>query len=41
MANGSTICCVCGEEHSLDDIKHIEIKGKIRKICKCVIKFIK
>jgi len=28
------VCLVCGEEHGLDDIHHIEIKGKTRKICK-------
>jgi len=27
-------CSVCDEEHDLDDIHHIEIKGKIKKICK-------
>jgi len=37
MVNASAICCVCGEEHRLDEIKHIEIKGKIKKICRgCV-----
>jgi len=30
----SHICLVCGEEHGLDDIHQIEIKGKVRKICK-------
>lgn len=34
MANGCAICCICGEEHGLDDINHIEIKGKTKKICK-------
>ena len=28
------VCCVCGEEHGLDDINHVEIKGKEKKICK-------
>ena len=28
------ICLVCGEEHGLDDIHHIEIKGDTKKICK-------
>ena len=34
MENGSAICCVCGEEHGLDDIHHIEIKGKVKDVCK-------
>ena len=34
---GCATCCVCGEEHGLDDINHIEIKGEQKKICKeCV-----
>ena len=28
------VCIVCGEEHGLDDIHHIKIKGKTKKICK-------
>ena len=28
------ICIVCGEEHGLDDIHTVEIKGKEKKICK-------
>jgi hypothetical protein len=31
MSVGCAKCCVCGEEHGLDDIKHVEIKGKIKK----------
>jgi len=27
-------CIICGEEHGLDDIHHIEIKGQTKKICK-------
>ena len=27
-------CCVCGEEHSFDDIHEIEIKGETKNICK-------
>jgi hypothetical protein len=35
--SGCSTCCVCGEEHGLDDIKHIEVKGETKKICKeCV-----
>ena len=34
MTIGCATCCVCGEEHGLDDIEHIETKGKPRKICK-------
>ena len=34
MTTSYAKCCVCGKEHSLDDIKHIEINGKIKKICK-------
>ena len=26
MTSGCAKCCVCGEEHGLDDIEHIEIK---------------
>jgi hypothetical protein len=25
---------VCGEEHGLDDVDHVEIKGETKKICK-------
>ena len=28
------VCRVCGEEHGLDDIHIVEIKGKKRAICK-------
>ncbi|PNX53751.1 MAG: hypothetical protein BV458_02725 [Thermoplasmata archaeon M9B2D] len=28
------LCCVCGEEHSFDDIHHIEIKGETKNICR-------
>ena len=28
------ICCCCGEEHGLDDMHDIKIKGKNKKICK-------
>jgi hypothetical protein len=32
------VCMVCGEEHGLDDIHLVEIKGKMRKICaECVL----
>ena len=34
MALGCAKCCVCGEEHGLDDIEHIETKGETRQICK-------
>jgi len=31
------LCCVCGEEHGLDDIHSVEVKGKPKNICKeCV-----
>jgi len=37
MPKGYAVCCVCGEEHGLDDIEHIETKKGIKKICKeCV-----
>jgi len=37
MATGCAKCCVCGEEHGLDEIEHIETKSGPRKICKeCV-----
>ena len=28
------VCIVCGEEHDVDDIYHIEIKGETKRICK-------
>lgn len=28
------ICCCCGEEHGLDKIHDVEIKGENKKICK-------
>ena len=34
MEDDSHVCLVCGEEHGLDDIHHIEIKGETKKICK-------
>ena len=34
MNSGCALCCVCGEEHGLDDIDHVEIKGETKKICK-------
>ena len=34
MSTNCAKCCVCGEEHDLGDIKHVEIKGKTKKICK-------
>jgi hypothetical protein len=34
MTTGCAKCCVCGEEHGLDDIHHIEIKGETKKVCK-------
>lgn len=34
MTTGCATCCVCGEEHRLDEIEHIEIKEETRKICK-------
>jgi len=34
MTTGCAKCFVCGEEHGLDDIEHIEIKGKEKDICK-------
>ena len=41
MATGCAFCCVCGEEHGLDDIEHVEIKGEIKKICKGCLAAIK
>lgn len=34
MTTGCATCCVCGEEHGLDEIENIEIKGKEKTICK-------
>jgi hypothetical protein len=28
------LCCMCGEEYSVDDIHEIEIKGETKNICK-------
>jgi hypothetical protein len=28
------ICCVCGEEHGLDNLHRIQVKKGERKICK-------
>ena len=28
------LCCLCGEEHSYEDIHEIEIKGEKKSICK-------
>jgi len=38
MAIGCAKCCVCGEEHGLGTIEHIETKkGEAKDICKeCV-----
>ena len=33
MTTGCATCCVCGEEHGLDAINHVEIKGKEKPIC--------
>jgi len=31
------VCCCCGEDHGLDDIKEVQLKGKTKKICtECV-----
>ena len=31
------ICCCCGEEHDLDEVHDVEIKGENKKICQeCV-----
>ena len=35
------VCCCCGEEHGLDDMHDVKIKGKNKKICKeCAIKLV-
>jgi hypothetical protein len=34
MTESCAVCCVCGEEHGLDEIEHIETKSGPRKICK-------
>lgn len=34
MTPGCAVCCVCGEEHGLDNIEHVEIKGETKEICK-------
>ena len=33
-ADNLYICCVCGEEHDLENIHEIEIKGEMKNICK-------
>ena len=35
------MCSCCGEEHKKEDIHHIEIKGKIKKMCKGCVAAIK
>ena len=37
-SNEPCYCCdVCGEEHGLEDLKTVKIKGRVRKICReCV-----
>jgi hypothetical protein len=35
------MCSCCGVEHKKDDIHHIEIKGKVKKICKGCVTAIK
>ena len=27
------VCAVCGEEHGLDDVHHVDIKGQPKVIC--------
>ena len=34
MEDDTHVCLVCGEEHGLDDIHTIKIKGQNKKICK-------
>ena len=40
MTNPS-VCCCCSEEHGLDDMHDIKIKGKNKKICKECITSVK
>jgi hypothetical protein len=28
------ICCICGEEHGLGDLRHIVVKKRGNKICR-------
>ena len=28
------ICCICGEQHDDENIHHVDIKDKPKKICK-------
>jgi len=35
------VCVCCGEEHGMDDIHHIEIKGETKTICKGCVAAIK
>ena len=37
----SFVCCCCGEEHGLEDINKVEIKGKTKKFCKECVTVIK
>jgi hypothetical protein len=34
MNTGCGVCCICGEEYSVEDIKKVNIKGKEKDICK-------
>jgi hypothetical protein len=37
----SVNCFCCGEEHGLDDLQDIKIKGESKKICKGCVTAIK
>ena len=41
MTKGCAKCCVCGEEHGLDYIEHIETKKGTKKVCKDCVTSIK
>ncbi len=32
--DGKYVCSICGEEHGLDNIHQLEIKGQSKDICK-------
>jgi hypothetical protein len=35
------ICCICDSEFEKEDIKHIEIEGNVKNICKECITSVK
>ena len=34
ISKNDYICAVCGEEHGLEDVHHVDVKGQTKVICK-------